>query len=52
MVKKLSEEFNCTNMSVYNAISYKCNSYLAHQIREAACNRYGGRHTFLNEFVD
>ena len=39
---KIAKSVGCCNAAVYAAIAYKTNSELAANIRNVACNKYGG----------
>lgn len=41
-IKKLTEAFECTQTTVYNALSYHSNSYLQKRIRYVALKEYKG----------
>lgn len=41
-IPKLMKDFECCEATVYNAIAFRSNSKKAVEIRNKACNRYGG----------
>lgn len=51
-VQKIADEFGCSKVTVYNALSYRTKSYISCQIREAAKKRYEGRRIYEHEFQD
>lgn len=44
-IPKLMRDFGCCKSTVYNAIMFRTNSQKAKDIRNQACNRYGGIET-------
>lgn len=45
-VQKLQKAFNCSRVTVYNALAYRSESDKAKNIRMVALNSYGGIETF------
>ncbi len=41
-INKIANTIGCCDAAVYAAIAFKTNSKLATDIRDVACNRYGG----------
>ena len=41
-IGKIAKSIGCCDAAVYNAITFRTNSDLAVDIRNVACNKYGG----------